>query len=110
MIGDSVNQVIIDQSNAKAFILKIRKDSQEVPYFSLNQAMEQVIAMLTENEIDALAELYILSRHGEEVDFSKKANKIRFLEYLKGYFSGRFFANTKAKLDREVITNGTATN
>ena len=107
IVADPVSQVITDQTEDQSFVLKIRKDTQEVPFVSLNTTMEDVMRMLSHNELNALAELYALSRPGEEIDFSKKANKIRFLEYLKGYFNGRFFANTKAKLDREVLNNGT---
>lgn len=106
IIGDASNQVIVDKSNAKAFILKIRKDAREVSYLNLNDTMESVVKMLSEDEVEALSELYAISRAGEELDFSNRTTKVRFAEYLKGYFHGRFFANTKAKLDREPIQHG----
>jgi hypothetical protein len=108
LVGDAVNQVIYDQTNNIAYKLNFIKNEQQVSFAGITQAMQNVVKTLTEEEVEALSELYALSCHGAQLDFTKKGIKIRFTDFLTGYFLGRFFANTKALMKRESMNDESA--
>jgi len=103
LIGDAVNQVIYDQTNNLAYRLSFLKNEQQVSFAGITQAAQCVIKTLSEEDLQALTELYALSCHGIQLDFTKKGIKLRFTDFLTGYFLGRFFANTKSLMKREPL-------